>query len=137
MVSRCGDFSPARSDPTLQNPRKKVTRPGLYSATTSRRHTKRRPPTVTPAARPGDPAQGAAERRARVRDHPPDVRDAGLQLRAPPGRRSLARRGPDAGGVPARLPGTAPVLAPVEVHDMALPGDQEPRARRAPRGRAA
>ena len=32
-----------------------------------------------------------------------------------------------------RLPGAPEVLAPLEVHDLALPGDEEPCARRAAR----
>ena len=48
----------------------------------------------------------------------------------------VARRGSDAGGLPPRLPGAPEVLAPLEVHDLALPGDEEPRARRAARERA-
>ena len=73
---------------------------------------------------------------ARLLADPPGLRDAGLQLRAPPRRRPPAGRGSDAGGVPAGLPGPAELLAPLEVHDLALPGHEEPRARRAPRQRA-
>ena len=50
--------------------------------------------------------------------------------------RPLARRGPDAGGLPPRLPGPPALLAALQVHDLALPGDEEPRARRAARERA-
>src|SRR6266542_1593626 len=63
------------------------------------------------------------------------VRDPRLQLCSPPRRRPLAGRGPDAGGLPPRLPGPAQVLAALQVHDLALPGDEEPGARRAARER--
>ena len=69
--------------------------------------------------------------------HRPRVRGAGLQLRPAAGRRPLAGRGSDAGGLPPRLPGPAEVLAPLEVHDLAVPGDEEPRARRAARASSA
>ena len=49
----------------------------------------------------------------------------------------VACRGSDAGSLPARLPGPAEVLAPLQVHDLAVPGDEEPRARRAAGKRAA
>ena len=45
-------------------------------------------------------------------------------------------RGSDAGGLPPRLPGPAELLAPLALHDVAVPGHEEPRARRAARDRA-
>ena len=65
------------------------------------------------------------------------VRAAGLQLRPAHGGRPRARRGPHAGHLPPRLPGAAALLAPVSLHDVALPDREEPDARRAPRPRAA
>ncbi len=41
---------------------------------------------------------------------------------------STRGKGRDSGSLPA-LPGPAPVLAALEVHDLALPGDEEPRPR--------
>ena len=69
-------------------------------------------------------------------DHRPDVRAARLQLRPASDRRSQSLRGSDAGGLPPRLPGAPELLAALAVHDVALPGDEEPRARRAARDRA-
>src|SRR3954470_18528428 len=84
-------------------------------------------------ARPGDSSQGPAGRRESILDHSADVRDSGLQLRPAADGRQGPLGGPDAGGLPARLPGTPALLAPVQVHDLALPGDEEPRARRVAR----
>ena len=56
--------------------------------------------------------------------HRPGLRDARLQLRAASRRRSRAGRRPHTGGLPPRVPGVAQVLAPLPVHDLALPGDE-------------
>src|SRR5438034_4948445 len=91
---------------------------------------------VTTATRLRNPQAGAARRRAGIVYHRPGVRDAGLQLRPAARRRPRTCGGSDAGGLPARLPGPAELLAPVPLHDLALPGDEEPGARRAARDRA-
>src|SRR5438034_11688752 len=91
---------------------------------------------VARAAWSGGPPPGAAGGRAGVRADPARLRDPDLQLRLPDRRRPRARRGPHAGGLRPRLPGPPAVLAALQVHHLALPGDEEPRPRRAPCARA-